>query len=109
MLLLRDETSMKQSSSKGVYCITGWLLCTVLKAAKQRAKTVKEQLCVLAADDSFSRDTVIDNNNLPTVKVDMVENVGGLNYARFFLLHLYSNYNICLDTYLYVNKFYISR
>jgi len=73
---------MRKSARESLYYITGWLLRASLKAAKQREKNIREQLNVLVSKSSFSRKTALENRNLPTAKVERVENFGGLNYVN---------------------------
>ena len=49
---------------------------------------MKEQVRVLVANYSFSRESAINNDSLPTIKVERVEKFGGLSYANndFLLL-----------------------
>ena len=78
---LMSEGIMRLSGRESLYYITGWLLRAALKAAKRREKEVKEQLRVLVVNGSSTRELAVDNNDLPTMKVEQVEKFGGLSYA----------------------------
>ena len=78
MVQLREEQCMRESSKESLYYITGWLLRASLKAAKQREMVVREQLHVLVENASLSKETALEKNNLPTAKVERVEQFGGL-------------------------------
>ena len=64
---------------------------------------MKEQLRVLVANVTFFREIAIDNDNLPTAKVERVEKFGGCNYASDDFFHLYSGWNMFPDTLLLLN------
>lgn len=89
MVQLRDMGNMRESSMESLYYITGWLLRAALKAAKQREKVVRDQLLVLVANASYTRELAVKDNSLPTAKVERVENFGGLNYANAIFSRLW--------------------
>lgn len=80
--LLRKRQNMRQSGRESLCYIYGWLLRALLKAAKQQEKEFREQLHVLVARATFSREVAIKDRNIPTAKVERVELFGGLNYAN---------------------------
>ena len=82
IIQLRDKVVMRKSGRESLYYITGWLLGAALKAAKRREADVKEQLNMLVVKASSSREVAIEYNNLPTAKVERVEQFGGLRYAN---------------------------
>lgn len=64
-----------------MYYITGWLLRASLKIAKQWARLVRGQLDWLVSKATYSREIALEDENLPTAKVEVVERFGGLYYA----------------------------
>ena len=82
------QNDMRDSGRESLYYITGWLLRASLKAAKQRDKDVREQLNTLVSKSSYSRETALENSNIPTAKVELVERFGGLSYANEDFFHL---------------------
>ena len=79
---IREENDMRNSGQETLYYVTGWLLHAALKAAKQREKEIREQLLVLVENASLAKDIAVGNDNLPTNKVEGVEQFGGLKYAN---------------------------
>ena len=78
MVQLREEQGMRKSGKESMYYITGWLLRAALKAAKQRDIAVREQLHVLVENASLSKVSALEKRNIPTAKVETVEQFGGL-------------------------------
>ena len=79
---IRGDLKMRQSGKEGLYYIAGWLLRASIKAAKRREQNVADQLNVLESKSSLKREMALENANLPTAKVEMVERFGGLQYVN---------------------------
>ena len=84
---LREEMKMQQSSKETLYYIAGWLLRASSKAAKRRDRSIADQLEAIVLKSTLIKADATSNPNIPSAKVEMVEQFGGLNYVSedFFI------------------------